>query len=75
MGAGRGGNPVWFVVWLLVLLFIGLWVGFFCAGWYVILAPLAVCIPVLKGLTDLLMKGVQFPVFCAESMMAMKSPF
>ena len=49
MGAGKGGsNPIWFVVWLLILLFIGLWVGLFCASWYIFIAPIAVCIPVLK---------------------------
>ncbi|KAF4522493.1 hypothetical protein B566_EDAN002578 [Ephemera danica] len=66
MGSGNGGNPIWFVFWLLVLIFLGFWVGFFCAGWYVLLAPLAVCLPVLKGLTDILMQGVQFPHKTAE---------
>jgi len=68
-GSGAGGNPVWSLVWFLLLIFIGFPVAGFCAGWYILLAPFTVCIDGLKGLTDLLMKGINFTYFCADHMM------
>lgn len=38
-------NPLWVIIWLLLLLLIAFWVSLFCAGWYVFIYPLTVCIP------------------------------
>ncbi|KAF2886300.1 hypothetical protein ILUMI_19874 [Ignelater luminosus] len=64
------GNPVNSILWLLILIFISFFVAGFCAFWYIILHPLSVCIPPLKGLTDILLAGIQFPHHCAEKMMS-----
>lgn len=41
-------NPLWFIIWLVILVIVGFPVAFFCAGWYVVLYPLTVCIPALS---------------------------
>ena len=43
LGSG-GGNPVWSFLWFLGLIFIGYPVAGFCAGWYILILPFAVCI-------------------------------
>merc|ERR1711874_111117 len=68
LGSG-GGNPVWSFLWFLGLLFIGWPVAGFCAGWYILILPFAVCIDGLNGICDILLKGVQCPHFCAKHMM------
>ncbi|KAG8229521.1 hypothetical protein J437_LFUL004927 [Ladona fulva] len=75
MGAGKGGNPIWVIFWLLVLIFISFFVAGFCAGWYILILPLTVCIEGLTPLTDLLLKCVQLPHYCAQAMMSGRSPF
>lgn len=75
MGAGMGSNPVWFVIWLLVLIFISFEVAGICAFFYIIILPITVCIPDLSVFTDLLLKGVQFPYYCAKAMMEGQSLF
>jgi len=64
-----GACVCWGVVWFLVLWFIGWPIAGFCAGFYILLLPLTVCIEGLKGLTDFLLKGLQLPYFCADHMM------
>ena len=43
LGSG-GGNPVWSFLWFLGLIFIGWPIAGFCAGWYILILPFAVCI-------------------------------
>lgn len=38
-------NVLWSIIWLIILIIVGFWVAFFCAGWYVLVYPLTVCIP------------------------------
>ncbi|KAL1494349.1 hypothetical protein ABEB36_009961 [Hypothenemus hampei] len=64
------GNVVLSIIWLLILIFISFWVAGFCAGLYIIIHPLSVCIPPLTGLADILLQAVQFPHYCAEKMMS-----
>ncbi|KAJ9582454.1 hypothetical protein L9F63_003147 [Diploptera punctata] len=75
MGAGAGGSPLWFIIWLLILIFISFEVAGFCAFFYIFLYPVTVCIPDLSALTDFLLKGVQFPYYCAKGMMEGQSLF
>ena len=42
LGSG-GGNPFWSLVWLLALIFCGWPLAGFCAGWYILILPFAVC--------------------------------
>ncbi|KAB0793646.1 hypothetical protein PPYR_13266 [Photinus pyralis] len=69
------GNPINSILWLIVLIFISFLVACFCAGFYILCHPLSVCIPPLKGLSDILLSGVQFPHYCAERMMSGSSLF
>ncbi|KAK9700363.1 hypothetical protein QE152_g31293 [Popillia japonica] len=64
------GNPVYSILWFLILIIISFFVAGFCAGWYILIHPLSVCINPLTGLADLLLSGVQFPHYCAEKMMS-----
>ena len=48
MGAGMGATAFWFVIWLLILIFISFEVAGFCAGFYIIILPITVCIPDLS---------------------------
>ena len=49
MGAGEGGgNILWSIIWFLILWFIAFPVAGFCAGWYILILPLTLCI---EGLT------------------------
>ena len=59
-------NVLWAIIWLLVLLFIGWPIGFFCAGWYVCLSPFEACLEACSGITELLMRGVKFPLEVAQ---------
>ncbi|XP_043247287.1 uncharacterized protein LOC122394464 [Amphibalanus amphitrite] len=69
-GAGSVGCVFWGLIWLAILVFISFVLAGFCAGWYIILLPLTVCIGGLSGLTDTLLTGIQFPKTCAENMLA-----
>lgn len=40
-------DPLWFGVWLLVLLTFAFPISFFCAGWYVVVLPVAAFVPAL----------------------------
>ena len=42
LGTG-GGNPIWSFVWFLGLIFCGWPLAGFCAGWYILILPFAVC--------------------------------
>lgn len=44
----RMANPLWFIIWLVILVIVAFPVAFFCAGWYVVLYPLTVCIPAIS---------------------------
>ena len=61
-------NPIWAFVWLIVLLVIGWPIGFFCGSWYVCCLPFEVCIDGIKGVNELLYKGVRFPYEVAVRM-------
>lgn len=41
-------NPLWFIIWLVLLIFLSFFVAAFCAGWYIIIYPITVCIPGLS---------------------------
>ncbi|KAF0298698.1 hypothetical protein FJT64_003951 [Amphibalanus amphitrite] len=43
-GAGSVGCVFWGLIWLAILVFISFVLAGFCAGWYIILLPLTVCI-------------------------------
>ncbi|KAJ6639173.1 hypothetical protein Bhyg_11913, partial [Pseudolycoriella hygida] len=60
-------NPLWFILWLIILI-IAFPIAGFCAGWYILLYPLTVCIPAISGLTDLLHQGIQLTHLAAKSM-------
>ncbi|KAK2563172.1 hypothetical protein P5673_013524 [Acropora cervicornis] len=66
-------NVLWFIIWLLVLWFLAWPVGFFCAGWYVCLSPFEACVEAIKGLTEILMKGVMLPLEVAKHMVEGKA--
>ena len=66
-------NVLWAIIWFLVLWFLAWPVGFFCAGWYVCLSPFEACIEAMKGITELLMKGVQLPLEVAKHMVEGKT--
>uniref|UniRef100_A0A182VQB3 Uncharacterized protein n=1 Tax=Anopheles minimus TaxID=112268 RepID=A0A182VQB3_9DIPT len=68
-------NVLWSIIWLIVLVVVGFWVALFCAGWYVFVYPLTVCVPQLSGISDILLAGVQFTHYCAKSMMDGRSLF
>ena len=57
LGSG-GGNPVWSFLWFLGLVFIGYPVAGFCAGWYILILPFAVCIDGLNVSLSLFSHGV-----------------
>nr|CAD7442501.1 unnamed protein product [Timema bartmani] len=67
-------NPLMFILWLIILIFVGFWIAGIAAGVYIILIPFTVCIPPLTELTDLLLKGVQLPLYCAQQMMGTIGP-
>jgi len=73
MGAGMGGNPLWVIIWLLILIFISFFVAGFCAFFYIYILPITVCVPDLSAFTDVMLKGVQFPFYCAKAMMEGRS--
>ncbi|ETN63068.1 uncharacterized protein LOC126573045 [Anopheles aquasalis] len=68
-------NLLWSIIWLIVLIVVGFWVAFFCAGWYVLIYPLTVCIPDVSVVSDFLLLGAQFTHWCAKAMMEGKSLF
>ena len=74
-GSGRGDicpGLLWGFLWFLILIFLGWPIGFFVAWWYIFLLPFSACIEPLKGVCEALLKIVQLPLTCAESMVAMK---
>jgi len=58
-------NICWSFVWLVILIIIGWPVGFFCAVFYLIFSPFSACIEPCTPFTDLLERGVKFPLTCA----------
>lgn len=44
----RMKNPLWFIIWLLILVFITFFIAAFCAGWYILIYPLTICLPPLS---------------------------
>ncbi|CAM1331857.1 Uncharacterised protein g10700 [Pycnogonum litorale] len=59
---------IWTLFWLLVLIFISFFVACFCAPIYILLIVFTPCIGALNGITELLMKGINFPNFCSKGM-------
>lgn len=68
-------NLLWSIIWLIVMIIVGFWVAFFCAGWYVLVYPLTVCIPDVAVVSDFLLKGAQFVHYCAKNMVEGNSLF
>ncbi|KAI8420931.1 hypothetical protein MSG28_008089 [Choristoneura fumiferana] len=62
------GNVLFSIIWLIILIFIGFWIAGIAAGLYILIIPFTVCIEALTGLTDFLLKVIQFPRYCAQSM-------
>lgn len=62
-------NVLWAIIWFVVLLFIAWPVSGFCASWYVCCLPFEVCIEPIKGLNEMLFKGVKL---CYEVAVRMK---
>jgi len=71
MGCGTGSdNPVLSLVWLLILLFVAPFIAGFCAVFYIVCYTIEACIPQVKEISDLFLKGVQFPHICVKNMLA-----
>lgn len=64
------GNVVYSIIWLLILIIVSFWIAGICAGLYIIVHPLSVCLEPLAGFAEILLSGVQFPHYCAEKMMS-----
>uniref|UniRef100_S4P4E9 Uncharacterized protein n=1 Tax=Pararge aegeria TaxID=116150 RepID=S4P4E9_9NEOP len=62
------GNIIFSIIWLIILIFISFWIAGIAAGIYIIVLPFTVCIQALSGLTDFLLSVIQFPKYCAQSM-------
>ena len=43
-GGGGGGNPIWSFLWFIGLLCFAFPAAGFCAGWYILLLPVTVCL-------------------------------
>jgi hypothetical protein len=54
-------NILWSILWIILLLFIVWWIAGLAAWLYILIVPFAACIPLLKPLTDFLLKVVTFP--------------
>ncbi|CAG9860705.1 unnamed protein product [Phyllotreta striolata] len=63
-------NVVNSIVWLIILILVSFWIAGICAGFYIIVHPLSVCLPPLTSLAELLLSGIQFPHYCADKMMS-----
>ncbi|KAK7114487.1 hypothetical protein V1264_000542 [Littorina saxatilis] len=77
-GAGaQGGGGIcpglmWSIVWLLVLFFFAWPLAGLFAGLYILLLPFSACIAPIKDVCEPLLKGVQFPLICAQGAVDMK---
>ncbi|XP_023025071.2 uncharacterized protein [Leptinotarsa decemlineata] len=58
------------IIWFIILIVVSFWIAGFCAGLYIFVHPLSVCIPPLSGLSDFLLTVIQFPHYCAKKMMS-----
>jgi hypothetical protein len=69
MAMGSGGSPIFSLIWLLILIFLSFWIAGIAAGLYVIVYCIEACVPDIKVLSEILLKGVQFPHYCAKQML------
>ncbi|CAL4144064.1 unnamed protein product, partial [Meganyctiphanes norvegica] len=70
VGVAKGsGGILWMIIWGVLLFLAAMWVAGFCAWWYIMLLPFIVCIPQAAFVTEVLLRGVQLPYFCAWNMM------
>ncbi|KAJ3627886.1 hypothetical protein MTP99_015228 [Tenebrio molitor] len=60
-------NPLCCLVWFVAFYFSFI-IACFCCFWYILIYPCTVCIDALSGYTDLLLKGIQLPHYCAQKM-------
>lgn len=67
------GNLFNGLFWLLVLVLLSWWVACLCFFPYVVCSVLTPCIPALKPLADILLKGVSFPAMCSDNMVNQRS--
>jgi len=67
--AGGNGSPVFSLIWLLILIFLAFWIAGICAGLYIIVYCIEACVPDIKGVSEILLKGVQLPHLCARKML------
>uniref|UniRef100_A0A182PIZ2 Uncharacterized protein n=1 Tax=Anopheles epiroticus TaxID=199890 RepID=A0A182PIZ2_9DIPT len=63
------------IIWLLLLIFVSFWLSFFCAGWYVLIYPLTLCIPALSHISDILLSGARFIHICCRGILDGRSLF
>ncbi|CAM1331856.1 Uncharacterised protein g10699 [Pycnogonum litorale] len=59
---------LWSIFWFLVLIFIAFFVAGFCAPIYILLIVFTPCIGALNGITEVLLKGINFPNLCSRAM-------
>ncbi|XP_026292685.1 uncharacterized protein LOC113217057 [Frankliniella occidentalis] len=67
------GNLFNGLFWLLVLVFLSWWIACLCFFPYVVVSVLTPCLPALKPLSDILLKGVSFPFMCSDNMVNQRS--
>lgn len=77
VGEGKGAAGIcpgilWSIIWFFLIL-LTWFVAFFLAWFYIILLPFAGCFDCLKPVCEALLKVIQWPMTCAENMVAMKS--
>lgn len=59
---------LWAFFWGFILVLLSFEIAFICAFWYIIFLPFTICAESLTGLTDIFLRGIQLPHFCADNM-------
>ena len=59
--------------WLLLFLFLSWGLACLCFPFYVLFSVVAVVLPGLSGIADLLLKGIQFPAICFGNALNLRS--
>ncbi|KAI5646952.1 hypothetical protein NE865_01207 [Phthorimaea operculella] len=56
-------------VWFLILVFISFNVAGIASYFYIFVYPCSICCPGCTPFADILLRGVQFPGYCAQAML------
>ncbi|EEB12314.1 conserved hypothetical protein [Pediculus humanus corporis] len=56
------------IFWFLVLVFLSYWIACMCFIPYLIVSIFVPCVPDLKVISDMLLKGLSFPYICSDNM-------